>query len=341
MKTSEKGYLSQRKELLTAVQKGVQPIDFEDVALALFRFQYRFNPIYQKYVNLLNVRPEEVEKLPQIPFLPIEMFKNHTVITGPPVESSTVFRSSRTTGQKPSQHFVPSLEHYHHMCQQCLYHSLGASARDYYWLALLPSYLERRDASLVYMAKHFAALGKPLSRHFYLDDYEELHWQLRNLMQAGQPVILLGVTFALLDFAAAYPGKYEQLFVIETGGMKGRGRELIRPELHRTLHSTFREAEISSEYGMTELLSQAYWQGGRFSSPLSMRVFPRDMNDPLRTGDWHSHAAFNIVDLANIDSCAFIATDDMGKVEKGGRRFEVLGRLDEAELRGCNLMYTG
>lgn len=289
----------------------------------------------------MNVRPEMVENLDQIPFLPIGMFKNHRVITGPSDESEIVFRSSGTTEQKPSQHFVASLEHYHKMCQQCLAHSLRISAGDYYWLGLLPSYLERQDASLVYMAKYFAGLGRPLPEHFYLHDAEGLHRQLRDLMQSGQPAILLGVTFALLDFANEFPGDYSQLLVIETGGMKGRGHELIRTELHRILHAAFKGADISSEYGMTELLSQAYWQGDRFWSPLSMRVFPRDMNDPLQSGGWDSHAALNIIDLANIDSCSFIATDDLGQVEKGGRKFDVFGRLDEAELRGCNLMYTG
>ena len=205
----------------------------------------------------------------------------------------------------------------------------------------MPSYLERDDASLVHMARFFADESLPMDAHFYLYDFSALDSVLNRLKQKGDPVILMGVTFALLDFAKAYPRAFPELTVIETGGMKGRGPELIRPALHARLAEGFSDASISSEYGMTELLSQAYWRENVFHTSATMRVFPREIEDPLVRARWGQTAALNIVDLANIDSCAFLATDDLGRVRPGGKEFEVLGRLDSAEIRGCNLMYTG
>lgn len=329
-----------RNELVEAIRSERVEADFESLALQIFRYQAECNPIYQKYVNLLNVQIDSVKRMEDIPFLPISFFKSHRVVSGEEGRAPVIFRSSGTTGQTASQHVVSDIDLYRENTIRGFSHTFPFNLDEVYFLALLPSYLERDDASLVYMAKEFAAHALPLDKHFYLDDFAALSKVLKQLETTGKRVVLLGVTFALLDFASAYPERYPGLTVIETGGMKGRGPELIRPELHRQLQMGFQGAELRSEYGMTELLSQAYWRDGRFHVAPTMRVFPREITDPLSLGGWGQSAALNIVDLANIDSCAFIATEDVGRVKEGGKQFEVLGRMDTAEIRGCNLMYA-
>ncbi len=330
----------ERDELIQAIRSERIGTHFESLALRIFRYQAEYNPIYQKYVNLLNVQTDSIERMADIPFLPISFFKSHRVVSGGEGEAVVIFRSSGTTGQTASQHFVTDVDLYRENTIRGFSHAFPFALDDVYFVALLPSYLEREDASLVYMAQEFAARSLPLEKHFYLDDFAALSKLLQELQSTGKRIILLGVTFALLDFATAYPGPFKGLTVIETGGMKGRGPELIREELHKKLQIGFRGAELSSEYGMTELLSQAYWREGYFRAAPTMRVIPREITDPLSAGAWEQSAALNIVDLANIDSCAFIATEDVGRVRKGGVDFEVLGRMDTAEIRGCNLMYA-
>ena len=339
MAIEKKWSKEERQKLAETVASGASAGDFESLALEIFWYQFRFNPIYQKYVNLLNVNIKNVQSLWDIPFLPISFFKHEQVRTGPVRPATTVFRSSGTTGQEPAQHFVPSLKGYTHNAVRGFCEAFSTALEDVYFLALLPSYLERQDASLVHMAKAFTNRSQPLPKHFFLDDFSSLARLLDRLVKEDKPIFLLGVTFALLEFAEKHPGHYEGLTVIETGGMKGRGPEWVRPELHAKLRAKLRGANISSEYGMTELLSQAYWGEGYYRASRNMRVFPREITDPLARGPWEHKAALNIIDLANIDSCAFIATSDLGRVQKGGRIFEVLGRLDQAEIRGCNLMY--
>ncbi len=331
---------NERDELIQAIRSEGIEADFESLALRIFRYQAECNPIYQKYVNLLNVQADSIDRMADIPFLPISFFKSHRVVSGDVGKAPVIFRSSGTTGQTASQHFVTDVDLYRDNTIRGFSHAFPFALDEVYFLALLPSYLERDDASLVYMAQEFAARSLPLEKHFYLDDFAALSKVLQQLQSMGKPIILLGVTFALLDFALAYPGQFQGLMVIETGGMKGRGPELIRKELHQKLQLGFRGAELSSEYGMTELLSQAYWREGYFWVAPTMRVIPREITDPLTVGDWGQSAALNIVDLANIDSCAFIATEDVGRVSEGGRKFDVLGRMDTAEIRGCNLMYA-
>jgi len=341
MAKGSQSFRKERSELRTAVQSESVEGEFESLALKMFRYQLRYNRIYQKYVNLLEVQPENVEQIEDIPFLPISFFKTHQIVTGARPGNAIVFRSSGTSGQQPSQHIVFDEKWYRSNALRCFWHAFSFELADAYFLALLPSYLERNDASLVHMARFFADGSLPLDDHFYLDDFRALDSVLNRLQTEGNPVILMGVTFALLDFARAHPGSFSNLTVIETGGMKGRGPELVRAKLHEQLAEGFSGSSIRSEYGMTELLSQAYWKNGVFRCPPMMRVFPREIEDPLQVAGWQKTAALNIVDLANIDSCAFLASDDLGRVREGGKEFEVLGRLDAAEIRGCNLMYAG
>ncbi|GEM_PF-167864 len=338
MKKTKK--VENREAFVKAIQSDSLEKDFESLSIKLFEFQFWNNPIYQKYVNLLNVELDQVTCIQEIPFLPISFFKSHRVQTGVHPGDPMIFRSSGTTGQSPAQHIVPDVDLYTKNAVRGFTSAFSDPLKDMYFLGLLPSYLERNDASLVYMAQEFADQSKPLPKHFFLNDFEALSVTLNRLLSDETPVVLLGVTFALLDFARQYPGDYKGLTVIETGGMKGHGPELVRPALHRELKENLRGVNISSEYGMTELMSQAYWKDGYFEAAPTMRVFPREITDPLAVAAWEQSAALNIVDLANIDSCSFIASSDLGRVQPGGKKFEVLGRMDHAEIRGCNLMYA-
>jgi hypothetical protein len=309
---------------------------FLEISLEVFRFQYHNNPVYQAFCDYLHVNPNQVEHYTQIPFLPVEFFRNKKIVSGNKAVQ-TVFSSSGTTGNASS---------FHHVCDTALYEEsfLNAFNRfygppsDFCILALLPSYLERNNSSLVYMADKLIALSGHEKSGFYLYDLHALNENLLQLREKGQKTILLGVTYAMLDLVAAYPISFPDLIVMETGGMKGRRREMIREELHDILCEGFGVAMIHSEYGMTELLSQAYSHGnGVFETPPWMRVLIRDSNDPLSLISSGKTGGINIIDLANLYSCAFIGVQDLGRLLPGGG-FEVLGRFDRSQMRGCNLL---
>lgn len=311
--------------------------EFEPLALAVFRHQAAHNPVYRQYIQYRKLHPETIRQLHQIPFLPIEFFKTQPVVTGQPA-IELVFESSRTTGQVPSQHRVASAALYRAIFLEGFKRAFGP-IENHCILALLPSYLERGNSSLVYMAQGLMEASKHPANGFYLDNLAELGNVLEKLVEANTPTLLLGVSFALLDLAEQYPMPLQHIKIMETGGMKGRRRELLREELHEVLKASFKVPLIYSEYGMTELLSQAYTDGSDwFSPPVWMRALARDAYDPYHTFESPSTGALNIIDLGNINSCAFIATADLTTVAPDGQKFKVLGRMDQSETRGCNLL---
>lgn len=307
---------------------------FEQLALEIYRYQRTHNPIYDKYCTLLGNK--EVECVRDIPFLPISFFKSHSIISGtntPQIE----FTSSGTTGTQTSSHFVTDLNVYDASLDHSFQLEYG-SHKDYTVLALLPHYLDRTGSSLVYMVKRWAEKSDQSASGFYLNDLEKLAVQLKSLTSQGKNVILIGVTFALLELAEKFPQSLPNVILMETGGMKGMRKEIIKPELHQILREAFPQVNIHSEYGMTELLSQAYASDGiTFNCPPWMKVLTRDTNDPLTLLNDHRTGGLNIIDLANYNSCSFIATQDLGKCNRDGS-FEVLGRFDHSDIRGCNLM---
>ena len=312
--------------------------EFENLALQLFEFQSQSNPIYRKYLEARNVSTQSVKSLDQIPFLPIRFFKDHQVISGDKANYSEYFSSSGTTGMITSRHYIWSEDWYLDHAQQ-IFESNYGSLEGSHVLALLPAYLERKGSSLVSMANHFIKESKSAHSGFYLYNQDELLEKMEMLASDGKQILLLGVTFALLDLAES--GKSfsppENLVVMETGGMKGRRKEMIREEVHDILKPFFGVEEIHSEYGMTELMSQAYSKGqGKYTLPDSMRVILRDVNDPLSLSQ-RSQGGINVIDLANFHSCAFLETQDLGRFDENGV-LEVLGRFDNSEIRGCNLL---
>lgn len=339
-----------RQQILT-----VDPGTFESVALAVFRYQAAFNPVYRAYLSLLNRDPETVTSLRQISFLPIGFFKTQSIATSLPASEPInnlplAFASSGTTGQHTSSHRVPDGNLYETVSVQAfeaVYGPLG----NRQILALLPSYLERTNSSLVYMIQHFMQQSTAPGNGFYLNNLDELTEQLRQAMQRPErPVLLIGVTFALLDWAEqqnlTFLGQHPNLTVMETGGMKGRRTELLREEVHEILTIRLGVQHIHSEYGMTELLSQGYSTGeGIFRPGPTMRVLLRDLNDPFtiypndyfRT-DERRTGGINVIDLANLDSCAFVETQDLGQYGETPGSFRVIGRFDNSDIRGCNLM---
>jgi len=309
---------------------------FNNVAVDVFRHQYESNKIYRKYTDCLNRNPRQVEHYTQIPFLPIELFKTHRVVAGDFIPEA-VFTSSGTTGMSYSRHFVKLLSVYRQSFFTGFRLFFG-TVHDFVVLALLPSYLEREGSSLIYMAEKLINLSKHNESGFYLNEYEALSNLLRTLKQQNKKTILLGVTYALLDLAEKFPVNFPELIVMETGGMKGKRKEMVREELHGVLTSSFGVDKIYSEYGMTELLSQAWSKGdGLFETPPWMKVMIRDTNDPLSFLPHNKTGGVNVIDLANIHSCSFIETKDLGKLHPNGR-FEILGRFDNSDVRGCNLM---
>lgn len=328
----------------------VTPGAFEALALDVFRYQAAENGVYRQYLHHLGARPDSVRRLEDVPFLPLEFFKTQPVLTGP-VSPEITFESSGTTGQVTSRHAVADADFYRAVSQRIFERTYGP-LRDWVVLALLPSYLERGNSSLVYMVRHFIDQTHHPASGFFLRNTDELRRQLQSfsLQPGGAPhaacrILLIGVTFALLDLADSgedwsFLGKIPNLVVMETGGMKGRRREMLREEVHDVLTRAFGVEQIHSEYGMTELLSQAYSPGGGvFRLPPTMRVLLRDVNDPfsyLRPGG-RSNGGINVVDLANVDSCAFLETKDLGSYA-GPDQFRVLGRFDNSDVRGCNLM---
>lgn len=313
----------------------VNDSNFEDIALRLFRFQASNNPVYQQYLKHLNTRIDSIQAVSQIPFLPINFFKSQAVKTGD-WEPQAEFTSSGTTGSTTSRHLVYDLEFYQALSTRIFEHTYGPLT-NYHIVALLPSYLERSGSSLVAMVDHFIKQSESEYSGYYLYNHQELIENLGTIKQGKRQVILWGVTFALLDLAEAHPVDLGNAIIMETGGMKGRRRELIREEVHGYLMDRFRVPAVHSEYGMTELMSQAYSQGGGYyTCPPWMKVFTRDLNDPFQ---WVSGRAgiINVIDLANFHSCAFIETQDLGRLSQPGY-FEVLGRMDNSDVRGCNLL---
>jgi phenylacetate-coenzyme A ligase PaaK-like adenylate-forming protein len=309
---------------------------FEQVSLSLFRYQWQANALYQAFCNSLRRHPDNVEHLLDIPFLPIDFFKTREVRTGNWEQPELVFESSGTTGEIPSRHLLRNAALYERSLLSGFTHYYGNPA-DYVFLALLPSYLERSTSSLVHMARSLMEISKRPESGFYLNNLQRLAETIEKLEAEGQKTLLLGVTFALLDMAEAYPMQLRHTLVMETGGMKGRREEWTRSRVHDFLKERWGLESVHSEYGMTELLSQAYAPAdGIFRPAASMKVLVRELNDPLAVSA-EGQGALNIVDLFNVHSCAFIATDDLGRVQADGR-FEVLGRCDHSALRGCSLM---
>ncbi len=311
---------------------------FRKAALGVFRYQHQRNKVYRTFCDALEVCPGKVSGLDDIPYLPIGLFKKRRVTCFEEAPGK-VFVSSGTTGALPSRHYVADTALYERSFRNAFRLFYGDPA-DYCILALLPGYLERGDASLVYMVNTLIEDSGHPDSGFYLDDVDRLASTLKALTGAGQKIMLLGVSFALLHLAETHPMPLKNTVVMETGGMKGRRREMVRDELHEILCSAFHQESIHSEYGMTELLSQAYSHGkGQFYCPPWMRVTIRDTSDPLRMPGYDQGGGLNIIDLANVHSCSFIATQDLGKLSPGGG-FEVSGRFDHSDVRGCNLMAT-
>jgi len=310
--------------------------EFERIALEVFMFQAGNVPIYTQYLNHLGINPSGVTRLTDIPFLPVELFKSHKIIaTG--LQPEVVFMSSGTSGMVRSLHYVADADLYKRSFLKGFKHFYGEPS-DYCMLALLPSYLERDGSSLVYMMDELIKQSNHPNSGFYLHNIDEMALKLKDLDASGQKVLLIGVSFALLDLAEKHEFNLKNTIVMETGGMKGKRRELPRPELHAILCQQMGVETIQSEYGMTELLSQGYSLGhGIFSTPPWLRVLIRDTNDPFAYNSFGQTGGINIVDLANLYSCSFLELKDLGKLDNKGQ-FEVLGRFDSSDIRGCNLL---
>lgn len=312
---------------------------FNEYALWLFQYQVKHNAIYCSFVDHLGINPNKVNNIYDIPFLPISFFKTHKLSSFPVEEAEIIFSSSGTTQQLNSKHFVRHKSWYKQSFTQAFRYFYG-NVNQFCIVALLPAYLERTGSSLVYMTNQLVQQTQHPKSGFYLYNYEELAQVLQNLESQQQKTLLLGVSFALWDLAEQFPQTLANTTIMETGGMKGKRKELIRRELHKIFKSAFGVNDIHSEYGMTELLSQAYSKGeGIFYCPPWMKVLTRELNDPFNTRLLNQTGGINIIDLANIDSCAFIATQDLGRCYADGG-FEVLGRFDNSDIRGCNLMVS-
>jgi phenylacetate-coenzyme A ligase PaaK-like adenylate-forming protein len=310
--------------------------DFDSIALALFKIQAQKNPLYRQYLGTLGVDARAIATVQQIPFLPISFFKTHVVKTGH-WQPETIFTSSGTSGAVTSSHFVRSMSFYLEHAET-IFCSFFGSLQQYHFLALLPAYLEREGSSLVAMADYFIKQSQSPHAGFYLTNLAELVKKIESLKRDKRKIMLIGVSFALLELAENYEVDLSHCIVMETGGMKGRRKEIIREELHQTLCAKLNVPQIASEYGMTELLSQAYSHGkGYYQCPPSMKILIRDVYDPFRLLPHGQIGLIKVVDLANVDSCAFIETQDLGRLTESGL-FEVLGRVDNSDTRGCNLL---
>ena len=310
--------------------------EFSNVALHIFKHQFKNNKVYRSFCDLLYKHPSDVKTINDIPFLPIQFFKTHKVLSSKNTVKTT-FASSGTTGQNKSKHFVTNLDLYEQSFRKG-FKSFYGNIQDYVVLALLPSYLDREDSSLVYMVNDMIINSKHPESGFYLNNLKSLKDILIALEIKKKKTLLIGVSFALLDFIETYQLQLKNTIIMETGGMKGFRKELIREELHNRLKSGFGVDTIHSEYGMTELLSQAYSKrDGRFKTPPWMKVLTRDTEDALYIQNYEKTGGINVIDLANLNSCSFIATQDLGRVFNDDS-FEVLGRFDNSDIRGCNLM---
>jgi len=311
-------------------------LDFKNKAITLFNEQFNKNLIYNQYCKLLKIKPNQVNELKHIPFIPIQFFKTHKIVCNND-KITHLFKSSGTGGSK-SINYVSDINLYVKSFSKCFENFYGP-IKDYVFLGLLPSYLEQKNSSLVYMIDYFIKESKYNESEFYLNDYKKLNKVLIKLRKENKRIILFGVSYALLDFIEKYPINIRNLIVIETGGMKGRRIELTREELHFRLSKGFNIENIHSEYGMTELFSQAYSkQKGIFKNPPWMKTLIRDINNPFSVSNT-GRGAINFIDLANINTCAFIASDDIGEIFDDFS-FKINGRLSESEIRGCNLMFN-
>jgi hypothetical protein len=328
---------------LTSIQQFISTLvvnetNFDDVALKVFKFQAENNKIYNAYLKSLLIDTTKITSIHQIPFLPIGFFKTHQVVSGewkPEID----FFSSGTTGQTHSRHLVWSLPFYLSNAQKAFEQFFGPLT-DYHFLALLPSYLERKGSSLIAMMEHFIHQSGSADSGFYLFNQSDLLTKIEALRISQKKVILWGVSFALLDLAEKHELDLSHCIIMETGGMKGRRKEWVREELHQFLCKRFNVDQIGSEYGMTELMSQAYSLGnGLYKAPTLMKILVREVNDPFAYVEQGRAGALNIIDLANAHSCAFIETQDLGKLDQNGY-FEVIGRMDNSDLRGCSLLVS-
>ncbi len=310
--------------------------EFIQAALEVFRYQAENVAVYGEFIHALGINPSSVDTLEAIPFLPVEFFRSQKIIDRHH-EAGIVFESSGTAGTARSRHHVASPELYNKSFTKGFERFYGP-VRDWCFLALLPSYLEREGSSLVYMADHLIRNSEHPQSGFYLYEHEKLMTELRKLQSAGQKTLLLGVSFALTDLAEEYREDLSGITFMETGGMKGRKKEMIREEVHALLRESFGLRTVHSEYGMTELLSQAYSEGdGLFRTPPWMRVMIRDTHDPFTILPPGNSGLINVIDLANYHSCSFLSTADLGRTHTGGT-FEILGRSDNSDIRGCNLL---
>lgn len=333
--------MSERERFFNQIDT-ISKENFSEVALALFRFQYTNNPVYKKYVDYLRIPPNKINSLEKIPFLPIEFFKNHQIITNP-IENelfAAVFESSGTGMGQVSKHYVRATDFYLAHSKR-LFEADYGPLENYIFLALLPSYLERENSSLIAMVNYFIDQSGSADSGFYLYNQEELIEKVTLLKasQSEKKIVVWGVSFALLDLAEQFEPDFSGCIIMETGGMKGRRKEMIREALHGFLCERFHVDAIHSEYGMTELLSQSYSKGeGLFTPSDTMKVLVREVNDPFQISSTSSRSGgVNIIDLANIDSCAFIETKDVGSVNEDGS-FQIYGRFDHSDIRGCNLL---
>jgi hypothetical protein len=310
--------------------------EFNTLALEVFKFQFENNLVYRSFCDLLYKHPSDVKRIEEIPFLPIQFFKSHEVLSSQSQIEDT-FSSSGTTGSITSKHYVTDLSIYEQSFRKGFKDFYG-NINDYVVLALLPNYLEREGSSLIYMVNDMIEHSQHSESGFYLDNMTELKDTLIALDSEGKKIMLIGVSFALLDLVELHQFNLKNTIVMETGGMKGRRKEMVREELHTILKSGFGVSKIHSEYGMTELLSQAYSLGdGIFKYPNWMRILTRDPEDALTLRSTNKTGGINVIDLANINSCSFIATQDLGRVHDNGT-FEIIGRFDSSDIRGCNLM---
>ncbi|WP_282123207.1 LuxE/PaaK family acyltransferase [Algibacter mikhailovii] len=310
--------------------------EFKERALEVFKFQFENNRVYRSFCDLLYVHPSEINRIEAIPFLPIQFFKTKSILSSTD-DIEMTFTSSGTTGSVTSKHHVTNLDIYTASFTKGFEHFYG-NIDDYVILGLLPSYLERTGSSLIYMVDAMIKTSKHPESGFYLNNISELRHTLEQLDAQGKKTLLIGVSFALLDVVEHYQFQLKNTIIMETGGMKGRRKELIRSELHDILKTGFGVSCIHSEYGMTELLSQGYSKGyGAFNCPPWMKILTRDTEDALHIQTTGKTGGINIIDLANINSCSFIATQDLGKINPDNS-FEVIGRFDNSDIRGCNLM---
>ena len=325
-----------RKEILNNISgyKNHGTPGFEELAMRIFQYQASNNPVYAQFLDYLNIRPKNINTIDQIPFLPVSLFKNKKIKTGNWKEEK-VFESSATTGMEVSKHYIRDLQFYYDNARFCFESFTGDDIRNYKFYALLPSYLERQTSSLVFMINRFIDLS---GGGFYRYDYKALLDDIAK-DRDGKKIILIGVTFALLDMAEKYNPDLSDVIVMETGGMKGRKKESPREEIHAKLKKAFNLDKIYSEYGMTELLSQCYSAGdGIFETNPMIKIIIKDIYDPFSTLQQGRQGKINIIDLANVDTCSFLATDDLGMMT-GESTFKVLGRTDESDIRGCNLLF--